>query len=110
MPVEVKLNDTKPSAHWKKFLSVLPCKRGIQLVFPKTWKIHTDNELQVLVAGATEVLSYFPLRGVSVIKVEEYKGAPTGGIKSSFKRATYPKKCEEIAVKMREVMCIVRRQ
>lgn len=59
LPVEAKLRDTKPSPHWKKFLNVLPCKRGIQIVSSPFWKLHTRDDSQVLVAGASEVLNYF---------------------------------------------------
>ncbi len=59
LPVEVKLNETEPSGVWAKFLDMLPCKFGLQLVLKPHWKLHTFDNRQVLVAGAAEALNYF---------------------------------------------------
>lgn len=61
LPVEVKLNMTEPSPHWKKFLSQLPCKNGIQIVSPPNkWKfVSIDTIGKVLVGSADSLLSYF---------------------------------------------------
>jgi predicted AAA+ superfamily ATPase len=59
LPVEVKLSDTAPSANWNRFLPMLSCKRGLQIVFQPFWKAHDVAGAQVLVAGAGEALRYF---------------------------------------------------
>lgn len=59
LPVEVKLNDAEPSPSWRKFAPLLPCKRGLQIVYQPHWKIHEYGEAQILVAGAAEALAYF---------------------------------------------------
>jgi predicted AAA+ superfamily ATPase len=59
LPVEVKLADTDPSPSWRRFASLLPCKRGIQIVRRPTWKTHDIGDAHLLVAGAAEVLAYF---------------------------------------------------
>jgi len=59
LPVEVKLSETTPSKSWKKFLSILPCKRGLQIVYKPTWTLHDLEGSQILVAGAAEALGYF---------------------------------------------------
>lgn len=59
LPVEVKFGDTTPSPNWRKFAPLLPCKRGLQLVYQPEWKIHEFGDSQVLVAGAAEALNYF---------------------------------------------------
>ena len=57
LPVEVKLSDSTPSRHWRKFLRFLPCQRALQLVNTATRKkiYHYDNA-ELLVADAAEVL------------------------------------------------------
>jgi predicted AAA+ superfamily ATPase len=60
LPVEVKLADTAPAASWGRFAPMLPCARGLQLVFQPHWEIHRFGGSQVLVAGAAEALRYFP--------------------------------------------------
>jgi hypothetical protein len=60
LPIEVKLRERSPSANWKKFLPLLPCRRGIQVVMDQHWKIHEVGGKEVLVAGAAELLDYLP--------------------------------------------------
>lgn len=59
LPVEVKMADTDLSPNWRKFAPMLPCKRGLQIVYNPVWKLHDFGDAQVLVAGAAEALSYF---------------------------------------------------
>jgi len=58
LPVEVKLSAMDPSPSWRKFLSLLPCKQGIQIVRDPGWKIHSIGDAHVLVSGAAQVLSH----------------------------------------------------
>jgi predicted AAA+ superfamily ATPase len=60
LPVEVKLADVQPSPNWKKFLPVLPCDRGLQVVMQPHWRTHDVADKKVLLAGAAEVLGYLP--------------------------------------------------
>jgi len=60
LPVEVKLTQTAPSPHWKRFLGRLPVKRGLQIVSQRHWKWHESGGMQVLVAGVAQVLHHFP--------------------------------------------------
>ncbi|OVE74350.1 hypothetical protein BVX94_00640 [bacterium B17] len=60
LPVEVKLSDTKPSAHWRKFLPLLPCNKGIQVVMKRHWEKHEIAGKDLLVTGAAEFLDYLP--------------------------------------------------
>ena len=59
LPVEVKSNNTEPSKNWSRFLAVLPCKRGLQLVNRPAWTKHKLQNGEILVAGAAEALHYF---------------------------------------------------
>ena len=59
LPVEVKMSEFEPSPNWKRFASMLPCKRGLQIVYPAAWKLHQFGDAHVLVAGAAEALNYF---------------------------------------------------
>jgi predicted AAA+ superfamily ATPase len=59
LPVEVKMTDTDLSPNWKKFAPMLPCKRGLQILYKPEWKLHDVGDAQVLVAGAAEALGYF---------------------------------------------------
>jgi predicted AAA+ superfamily ATPase len=59
LPVEVKSSDIEPSKNWSRFLAVLPCKRGLQLVNRAVWNSHKLGNGEVLVAGAAEALHYF---------------------------------------------------
>lgn len=59
LPVEVKSSDAEPSPNWSRFLAVLPCKRGLQLVNRPVWNNHKLGNGEVLVAGAAEALHYF---------------------------------------------------
>ena len=58
LPVEVKLRQTDPSPNWRRFLDVLGCKHGIQVVAAPAWRIHDIGSCKVLVAGAAEILNY----------------------------------------------------
>jgi hypothetical protein len=59
LPVEVKMTDTDLSPNWKKFAPILPCKRGLQIVYQPAWERHDFVNAQILVAGAAEALGYF---------------------------------------------------
>jgi len=60
LPIEVKMNDVKPSNNWKKFINYIPCNKGIQIVYKSSyWKYHTFGKKQILVASAADILSYF---------------------------------------------------
>jgi predicted AAA+ superfamily ATPase len=59
LPVEVKSSDTDLSPNWRKFMDLLPCPRGLQIVRQPAWKVHDLGKTQVVVAGAAEALSYF---------------------------------------------------
>lgn len=57
LPVEVKRNETKPSPNWSRFLPMLDCDRGVQLIeAPGYAKQHRIGEGQVLVTSASGVL------------------------------------------------------
>ena len=58
LPVEVKYADESPSPNWVRFLPMLACRRGVQLVLARAWKLHRFGEREVLVAGAAEALDY----------------------------------------------------
>ncbi|MCK5581458.1 MAG: ATP-binding protein [Candidatus Omnitrophica bacterium] len=59
LPVEVKLNDVKPSVNWKKFINQIPCNYGIQIVRkPNYWKCHDYGKKKILVASAADIFSY----------------------------------------------------
>jgi len=58
LPVEVKLGDADPAPSWRRFVALLPCKRGIQILRRPTWKTYDAGDIQVLVAGAAEILTY----------------------------------------------------
>ena len=60
LPVEVKLSETEPSPHWKKFLPQLKCKKGVQIVkTPGHFRLHEVSESQVLVVSASYFLSHW---------------------------------------------------
>ncbi len=59
LPVEAKLSDTKPSPNWRRFLPMLGCDRGLQIVQTSAWKTYCEGDKEVLVAGADEALFYF---------------------------------------------------
>ncbi|MFH1283941.1 MAG: ATP-binding protein [bacterium] len=60
LPIEVKLNDTSPSPHWRKFLKQLNLTKSIQIVKAHgVWKMHSLDGSNILIASASEVLSYF---------------------------------------------------
>jgi hypothetical protein len=58
LPVEVKQADTQPSENWRRFAKLLPCKRGLQLVYRPAWNTHAVGNMRILVAGAAEALHY----------------------------------------------------
>lgn len=59
LPVEVKWADSGPSQNWKRFMRLLPCNKGIQLVNRHVWSTYGYEESKILVAGAAEALRYF---------------------------------------------------
>lgn len=59
LPVEVKRSDSALSPNWKKFASMLSCKRGLQIIRSPQWRIHDLGDTRVVVAGAAEALRYF---------------------------------------------------
>jgi uncharacterized protein len=60
LPVEVKLNDTVPSPHFKRFLPQLNCPLALQLVNRTDyWEQHPIGNSQLLVAGASQILPFF---------------------------------------------------
>jgi predicted AAA+ superfamily ATPase len=59
LPVEAKMSDSELSSNWKRYAPLLPCKRGLQVVYRSHWKLHDFGGSQVLVAGAAEALKYF---------------------------------------------------
>jgi hypothetical protein len=60
LPVEAKLDERVPSASWRRYLSQLSCKRGLQLIrSPGVWRVFADGESRVLVASAGEALRHF---------------------------------------------------
>jgi len=59
LPVEVKQADTQPSENWRRFAKLLPCKRGLQIVYQPAWNAHAIGDMHILVAGAAEALHYF---------------------------------------------------
>ena len=59
LPVEVKYSETTPSPNWKRFAGLVPCQRGLQIVYGTQWKVHTFGNTEILVAGAAEALNYF---------------------------------------------------
>ncbi|RME62223.1 MAG: ATP-binding protein [Candidatus Dadabacteria bacterium] len=60
LPVEVKLNEVLPSTNWDKFSKFLSCPYAIQIVRqPGYWKVYQRAQYKLLVASASEVLSYF---------------------------------------------------
>jgi len=60
LPVEVKLSNTSVSPQWKKFLPMLPCQCGVQIVRDTHWRTHEVAGKEILVGGAAQVLDYFP--------------------------------------------------
>jgi len=60
LPVEVKLNDTEPLGHWKKFVGYLGCRRALQLVCKPSWfRRYTEGDAELIVASAGDALRYF---------------------------------------------------
>ncbi len=59
LPVEVKQGDDKPAANWRVFLSMLKCKKALQIVNLPIWKLYSEDDTELLIADAAEALSYF---------------------------------------------------
>jgi len=59
LPVEVKSTDTDLSPNWSKFMPLIECKRGLQIVMKSHWKKHKIRSGEILVAGADKALDYF---------------------------------------------------
>lgn len=59
LPIEVKRGDDKPSPNWQKFLPMLQCKQALQITEQPGWRLYTENNVELLVAGAAEALMYF---------------------------------------------------
>lgn len=57
LPVEAKWGETAPSPHWRTFLPVLGCGRGVQVTGVPGWRLHPMEGGEVLVAGAGEFLT-----------------------------------------------------
>jgi predicted AAA+ superfamily ATPase len=58
LPIEVKLNDDKPSENWRTFMKQLQLPVGIQIVAPsQIYHIHEFGSYQVLVISADAILS-----------------------------------------------------
>lgn len=60
LPIEVKLSRTELSPSWGTYSGLLPCENGIQIIREPHWQTHSSGNSAVLVAGAAEVLRYFP--------------------------------------------------
>jgi predicted AAA+ superfamily ATPase len=60
LPVEVKVSDTSPVPHWRKYLGYLKTPMALQIV-QKTgvWDEHSIGGARVVVASADEALRYF---------------------------------------------------
>jgi len=60
LPVEVKISDTNPSPHFKRFLPQLGCRFALQLVRrPDHRSEHQIGDTKLLVASAARALQYF---------------------------------------------------
>ena len=60
LPVEVKLSDTAPAPHFKRFLPYLNCPLALQLIHqPGCWAQHQIGETKLLVASASQILPLF---------------------------------------------------
>jgi len=59
LPIEVKTGDDNPSQNWKKFLPMLGCKKALQITEKPVWNLYTEDDRELLVAGAAEALMYF---------------------------------------------------
>ncbi len=58
LPVEAKYSDAAVSPNWDKFMPLLGCKHGLQVVYEPQWKPHQVGQTQIVVAGAAEALDY----------------------------------------------------
>jgi hypothetical protein len=60
LPVEVKVNDTGPSPHFRRFLPQLGCPLALQLIHhPNHRSQHQIGNTKLLVASAAAVLKFF---------------------------------------------------
>lgn len=58
LPIEVKTNSEKLSSNWKYFLSILPCKQGVQVLQkPGVYKKITTEYGEILLISAEILLS-----------------------------------------------------
>ena len=60
IPLEVRTDSFSPSPNWRKFLHLLPCKKGVQIVAGPHRQQHRIGNKDVLVIGAAEFLDYLP--------------------------------------------------
>jgi len=59
VPIEVKLNDEKPSPNWKYFMKYLKCDRAVQITSKENvFKLYEQDGWQLLVVSASIFLSY----------------------------------------------------
>jgi uncharacterized protein len=60
LPIEVKMNDTNPSPHFKRFLPYLNCPLALQLIeHPNYHSQHQIGETKIIVASASRILPFF---------------------------------------------------
>jgi uncharacterized protein len=59
LPVEVKMSDVSPSKNWDKFLPLIGCTFGLQIVNKLHWKRHKREDSEILVGDGAEILQYF---------------------------------------------------
>lgn len=59
LPIEVKLSDVIPSKNWSKFMPLIGCKFGLQVINKSHWRIHKQDDCEVLVADVAGVFKYF---------------------------------------------------
>lgn len=59
MPIEVKLSEESPISNWKKFMRLLKCPVGIQLVMKKNvYKMYEYEEYKIYVVSAASFLQH----------------------------------------------------
>ncbi len=58
-PIEVKLNDDKPSPNWKAFMKHLKCDRAVQITSKENvFKVYKQDDWQLLIVSANKFFSY----------------------------------------------------